>query len=375
VDGAALVPWDVWLDRNVEDGDMVTISGGQADYFRVMNRCLKLYDDLYLQFQFFNELPDPEFPMARAASLSDTKNKNALIRVIYQDRLPQEYAFVDPIGGLSANMALGWPVIHVKDRYEDPRLFGDFSWNPILIPSEFAHALHFSMLSGTTRTAIAAGYSAWLCWDVASGQDGTHDLTQVTDTTVAFIEAMDHFSHRFADFIQSVRSGNLTAARLEQRLKLLAEELDERAEDFQTTVVAGEGVQVVMKFSDREFRTTDVHIDRVFPFVEPDVDGPTLRRAFLTYELSPFAHELSPAGMINQGGGLVASSACQGADVEGAIYGAICLDFAQRVSLLRAMNTVWRSGAITFADYRAWIDANRSELSADLDEVAEKWGL
>ena len=378
IDGAMDVPWDVTQDLNVKDGDTKVMSGSgqQVDYYRVLNRCLEVYEAVFRQFHVFSELPDPDFPMGRRVLLSLTQGQLEVIGVIYKDRLPQDLAFVDATGVLSPP-GTGWPVIHIKEKNKDTGLFGEFGQRPSLIPAELSHALHFSRLHAPQRAYLEANYGAWICKDYVTGGGGTHDLTKETDPAVALIEAMDHFSHRFEEFIRLVRNGDLNSSRLKDRLDLLVRKMGDEAEDVTITEGLGvDGVRVAMTFRKLKFDTRGVKIDRVFPYVRQDAGGLDIRNAFVVYETSPFAYELSPAGVIDSDGAMHSSSHCRGNNVEGAIYGAIFLDFAKRVRSLRTtVNAFFRSKALSFEEYRAWIDANRSEFTSDLDAVVDTWKL
>ena len=171
---------------------------------------------------------------------------------------------------------------------------------------ELSHAIHFSLLTEAKRDRIASDYVRFIAFDIVGGRDGTHELDKETDPTVAFLEALDHFATRFAIF-QLRHPGRPIDTAL--RRDFLQHELD--------------GGRVA------------------------ELDGPLA------------------TGTVTPNDGLESSS------VEGAVYGAIFLDLARRtgVGLSRAVRAYFDSRAITFGQFRTFVDDQRPELSAALDDV------
>ncbi len=232
-----------------------------------------------------------------------------------------EAAFPDkfPIAILSFVEPVGifngqMPIAHVKP---DPRLFGSPSADRSLIPHELGHVFHFAALRPATRGQFEAGYLAYLATAAASGQPVTHDFAQTTNPLVAFIEAAGIFSERFFTFAKEV---------------------------------------------------------------EPDLSGTDLRRAFFRDELSSarslpgvLVDDCPRAGQ--QFGSVVVPSIAT-ASVEGAVYGAIYLDFARRVGLQEAVGLVLDSNATSFADLQTYVHGRgNAEWTDAIDAVAATWQM
>ena len=62
-------------------------------------------------------------------------------------------------------------------------------------------------------------------------------------------------------------------------------------------------------------------------------------------------------------------------DVEGAVYGAIFVDFASFVGLDFAASSYFKANAITFGQYREFINNRHPDHSAALEQVRSFWGL
>ncbi|CAI6096116.1 unnamed protein product [Clonostachys chloroleuca] len=71
----------------------------------------------------------------------------------------------------------------------------------------------------------------------------------------------------------------------------------------------------------------------------------------------------------------VVSPKFKGSDDEGAIYGAIFLDFARRTTLAIAVEAYYGSQAISFGQYKSWVHIKMSQHAADIDQVATDWNL
>ncbi len=64
-----------------------------------------------------------------------------------------------------------------------------------------------------------------------------------------------------------------------------------------------------------------------------------------------------------------------GGDVEGAVFGAIFVDFASTVGLDFAASTYFAANALTFGEYRGFINKHHPEHSETLEQVRRFWGL
>jgi hypothetical protein len=240
------------------------------------------------------------------------------LRYPENDLLAPGLTWVEPSG-----LTTGYPVLHIKHRSQEGRLFGEADANnatndPSLIPHELAHALHFSLLPANVRVAAEARYAGWIAGRVANGQPPFHNTTLATDPFVAYIEALGLFSERFFFFAKRVR---------------------------------------------------------------PDLSGAQLRQAFFRDELSAnpalgsgpaSLQRYTQVGRLN-GTGNVAPT-LTGDDVEGAVYGAIFLDFARREGLREAVGHVMRSKALEFDDWRNFVIRNTA-LDNSVTAVANAWGL
>ncbi|KAK4624430.1 hypothetical protein CLAFUW4_05411 [Fulvia fulva] len=62
-------------------------------------------------------------------------------------------------------------------------------------------------------------------------------------------------------------------------------------------------------------------------------------------------------------------------DVEGAVYGAVFVHFASLVTLATAVEADYRSDALNFSQYRAWILSNKPAHISAINQVKEIWGM
>jgi hypothetical protein len=206
------------------------------------------------------------------------------------------------------------PIVHIKP---DSRLFGSATADRSLIPHELGHVFHFAASRASTRAQFETGYLAALAGAAVTGGSLFHDFSQVTTPLIAYIEAVGIFSERFFFFAKRV---------------------------------------------------------------EPSLTGADLRRAFFRDELA--ANRSLPGVLINSvpRAGLLAGGAITpavtGANVEGAVYGAIYLDFARRVGLREAVGLVLDSNAMTFGELRTYVQGRgNAQWTAAIDAVATTWQL
>jgi hypothetical protein len=319
--------FDHYTDFSVMDGGTVTLnstnSAGNLNNFRILNRAFEVHDKVLRQFQVFNS----DFPLGRKRSLDDTRKSRKRIEVFFPSALVVKLAFVEP-----KSIHTGYPIIHIGSNdgsaplnSPNNRLFGD---DPKLVPAELSHALHFSYLTEQQRHDIAVRYGGFIVSDWVLGGGGTHSMLKDTDPMVAFLEAFDHFVHRFDRFI----TANPTLTGVPLRNGFILAELNS-TEQFALngTAVTGFGT----------------------------LNGALRRGAF------------TPNPQFVSGGARSATS------IEGSVYGAIFLDFARRpgVGLRTVVNAFVRSKALTFGEFRTWIQSNAPSLLPALNQVSQAWGL
>lgn len=315
---------DHFNDFSIADGGTITITNANSqnnfNHFRILNRCIEVYDNVLRQFQVFSS----EFPLGKKNTLDNTRKSRQRLEVSFPSSIVVQLAFVEP-----KSIHTGFPVIHIGNidgRFpiDDPsnRLFGN---NPMLIPAELSHALHFSHLNENQRHDITVKYGKFIVTDFLLGGGGTHSMLKDTDPLVAFVEAFDHFVHRFDRFIRA--NPNLTGVPL--RNGFIRAELDSREQFDRNT---------------RGFGTMSGNLSTGIFTPNP---------AFLTRGRN------------------------SATSIEGSIYGAIFLDFARRpgVGLRTAVNAYIRSKALSFGEFRTWVRRNLPNLRTQLDDVVSTWTL
>jgi hypothetical protein len=301
-------PIDHWVDfPGVRDLETHVIGGPaeQRNRFRVINRAAEAYDRVFRQFEPF--ATRGEFPLGQPTSLSEGRDRARRLELMFPDAGPQPLAFVEPKG-----LTTGFPVVHMKAHGADQRLFGGNGRYPTLVPGELAHALHFSLLTEAQRDQLAAAYVRFIVADWTNQGKGTHELDKITDPTVAFVEALDHFATEFTIF----------------RIR--------------------------------------------FPSV---ASGSAARRAFIEDQLArdvvgTISGPLETGTITPKAG--IAGSSIEGA-VYGAIF--LDLARRTRIGLSRAVRAFFDSKATTFGQFRTWVDANRPEMTPALDEVSTTWNM
>lgn len=320
LDGNTPGPFAVNQDTSITDGATVNIhtAARQHDHYDILNRCLLTYDVVFRQFRPFSDGAHTDFPLGRAATLRATKDQQRRIELSFPSNIPvPSLSFTEP-----ASAATGFPLLQIRSRASDGRLRGDGGMHPTLIPSEFAHGLHFSLFSQAVRNSLETDYLGFITTDIANGGDGTHSMGKRTTPMVAYVEALDNFSDRFSEFVRQVIQGGT--------------------------------------------------VNRLRP-VQPTVQ---MRQAFFARELDGTQVEGVSVGRLNAQGRIVPSF--QGTDDEGAVYGCIFVDFARRKGLRTAVNAYLRSasaGVRTFGEYKSWIAQHEPENLADLTAAQQTWGL
>lgn len=323
--------------KSIRDGSTVNLNRNseQDDHYAILNRCLLTYDIVFRQFKPFASMRRPDFPLGRRRTLSATKDASKRIEVSFPSRFPGNgMSFVEP-----HSASTGFPLFHVRERrgpLADGRLFGEDVGDgsgrkrPTLIPAELAHALHFSLFTDAERNRIQTDYLGWLILDGAGGGTATHSPGTRTSPMISYIEALDLFSTRFAEFVRMRLQGN---------------------------------------------RST---------LLRPMTMTTQYRRDFLDDELSGnprIGNEpIGPIATLDAARNIVPNPQLIGrADDEGAIYGCIFLDFARRAGLRTAVNAYLMSaadnGALTFGQYKTWIRDRQPRRLAALEAAQRTWGL
>lgn len=329
LDGSLPIPVEVTQAFRVSNGDTININSEQEqqDHFRIMKRCLLSYDTVFRQFSPFNQRGRRAFPFGRASTIAQTKARVPRIDVVYPDTGRVPLAFVEPV-----SIGTGFPLIHLKhkdfkpdgDLETDRRLFGasDPRTDATLIPHELAHALYFALMPSLPRVATQARYLQWLGERVGAGLPPFHNTDLVTTPFIAWVESLGIFSERFFVFSRRQQS-SITGAAL--RDSFLRDELADAS---------------LLRDMTDYFKVASLDADgNVIPALEQE-------------------------------------------DVEGAIYGALFLDFARRVGLRevvgRYLNSV-RDHILQFDDFRNLITnddrSNNTDLRDPIREVANTWNL
>jgi hypothetical protein len=314
LDGGLAIPIPVSQTFTVGNGDTKEVPN-QRDHYRILDTCLEIYQTVWKQFRPYNRSSRGNFPLGRKANLRDTFASSKRIELSYPDLFPSERPFVEP-SGLNNS---GFPLAHIKDRTSNGRLFGEADatasqHDPSLLPHEMGHVFHFSTLAASTRVSIEGQYLGFILTNLA---DPTHAVNRQTTPFVAFIEAVGIFSQRFFAFSK---------------------------------------------------------------LVEPTLTGVALRRAFLLDELGSqrlddvLVDRYRSVGTRDTSGNVTPDF--QGSDFEGAVYGAIYLDFANRVGLKEAVGLVLDSNATNFAELKQYVQGRgNSAWQTAISAVAATWGM
>ncbi|KAL3430422.1 hypothetical protein BDV09DRAFT_199694 [Aspergillus tetrazonus] len=196
----ALLITPIWVDSVNHNGSVVNLNdpnAEKADHFRILNLALKNYDEVHRRFPPF--IRNGDFPLGKQNTFQATKDQARRIEIVFPDNPPQHLAFCEPM-----SLATGYPLIQLKGRNQDfdNRLFGDAGAGPTLIPSELSHALHSCLLDGNTRVQAERQYVEFLLSRIASRVGPSHNMGIRTSAAIAYIEAMDHFSSRFSEYLR-----------------------------------------------------------------------------------------------------------------------------------------------------------------------------
>ncbi len=302
--------------RNKGDGDRLNITRrnkNHFDHYLIMDRCYEVYETVFRPIPPFSGASHRQYPYGRSKSPADEHRRTPSVDCRYPETLaPGKLPWVQP-----RSLLTGVPLMHLKPQSVDARLFGSAKKKPTFIPHEFAHAIHFAKLSRFTRLELAFRYGRWIVKELAKGKSATHRTDKATDPLIAYVEAFGIFSQRFYFFATEVR---------------------------------------------------------------PDLKGSRLRKAFVDDELSA-----QPAlKKVLSGYVPIATRAADGSikprltgeKTEGAVYGVIFLDFADRTSLSTAVALFIKSGALDFGDYRKYTAGrSKGKYRSDLNAVAKTWKM
>ena len=320
-----------------------TVPGINIAHFRLLNQAFDAYHLVWRQFEPF--LSAGNFPLGRDArdDLETTRNQPKRIELIFPGPIQALSGIatalglpVPPNGILSYTDPVGtvdnWPRILVQPDPPETRLFTGSGALPngnrsgiTLVASEMAHALHFSLLTRAQRDSIRTNYLGFLIMQAINGLPVTHDIGAQTSPMVAFLEALDQFSHRLSESVRARLRTYPTSPPIAGRY--LLEEL--------------QGRNPLIPLEPRVARLT--------------IDNSGGQRRV----------EGRPAT------GLVLSGSLD----EGAIFGGVILSLGVRIGLKEVIETILASKKTTFGQFRTWFNTHRAAFSAELDDVVQEWGL
>ena len=302
--------------RNKSDGDVCNITTADKNHFEhfvIMDRCYQVYETIFRPIPPFTGTSRRRFPYGGSG-----KEPHELKRALEVDcRFPEKVSpgrlpWVQP-----QSIITSVPLMHLKPQSVDKRLFGTANRKPTSIPHEYAHAMHFASMPRRARVELALRYGAWIAKELLAGRSGTHRTDLSTAPLIAFVESIGIFSQRFWLFATEV---------------------------------------------------------------EPELRGPALRKAFVSDELSDTP---SLAGLLPNYKRVATRTArgkieprLTGQKVEGAVYGAIFLDFANRTSLSNALNLYLRCHGFSYGDYASFASKQRSGAYRNhLRAVGKTWQM
>lgn len=301
--------------RSKKHGARLNISRRDASfaYFDIAARCYETYDTVFRSIAPFNGVSRRSFPFGGATSAAhELKRKPAVDCRFPETIAPGKLPWVQP-----QSITGGRPLMHVKGQNVDSRLFGTAKKPATTIPHEYAHAVHFALLNGTQRWLLAAKYGLWIAGELSKGNAGTHRTDKRTAPLIAYVEAIGIFSQRYFTFATLVR---------------------------------------------------------------PDLQGAALQRAFVADELGeqPSLRKHLPGYVTitsrTKTGAI--KPKLRGASTEGAVYGALFLDLAQRLSLAQVVNMYLRCGSSDVRGFLSFADKQRrGSYREEIAAVASTWRL
>lgn len=310
--------------RNKKAGARLNVSRRDAsfDHYDIMARCYDTYETVFRPIAPFTGSARRAFPFGGAGDEPHELRRNPQVDCRFPETVaPGKLPWVQP-----QSVTGGRPLMHLKAPTVDSRLFGTKTKPATTVPHEFAHAVHFSLLSTTKRWLLAAKYGLWIATELAEGNSGTHRTEKRTAPLIAYTEAIGIFSQRFYLFATRVRP-DLSGEPL--RAAFVADELSPRPALSKLMP----GYVKIATRNDDGHDANDAHDRRL----EPRLHGPA---------------------------------------VEGAVYGAVFLDLADRLTLATVVNLYLRCGAFDvggFLDYVA--KQRRGSYRSAVRNVAATWGL
>lgn len=330
----------VYQDTSISNGDTINLNlnSEQDDYYAILNRAHLAYEIVFRPLSFFANQPSPDFPLGRKSSLRETRDQAKRIDLVYPDYSVAQLAWVEP-----KRLIDNFPLMHIKRRDIDPRLFGEGGHDPILIPHELAHALHFSSLSEAQRGRAQDKYAEFILTSPVSGVGPFHAFDERTTPEVAYIEAGGIFSENLMEFLRARQPGASTLVRPETITRSL-----------QSEFLHSEW----MRLTRNPFRILDSRPPLPLPL-------PRLPR-------NDFSPTQTSSPSRNR---FLRRPTVTGGDVEGAVYSAIFVDFASAVGLDLAASSYFAANAITFGEYRTYINSQFPEHSQALEQARRFWGL
>lgn len=335
----------VHQDVAITDGDTVNLNTNteQDDHYALLNRVHLAYDVAFRPLRYFANLPKPDFPLGRSANLRATRDQAKRIDVIYPDYSVAPLAWVEP-----KRLGDNFPLMHIKRREIDTRLFGEGGAAPTLIPHEISHALHFAMLTDSQRGRAQDEYADFILTSPISGVGPFHNFTALTTPEVAYIEAGGFFGENFVEFMRAMQPGASTLVQPEQI-----------TEETQASFVLAEWNRLTAP----SFLAMLLAVFTRF--------GNLIRA-----RLGRFTNPSPPSAFpLRQGNRQLVRPTVTGGAVEGAVYAAIFVDFAASVGLDFAASSYFAANAITFGEYRAHINSNHPEHAQTLEAVRSFWRL
>lgn len=287
------------------------------EHFVIMDRCYRVYENVFAGIAPFSGPRRGTHPFGGQNESAINHRRSPKVDCRYPEVLvPGKLPWVQP-----QSLTTSVPLMHLKGPNADRRLFGSKVRPATTVAHEYAHAVHFALLPSKRRWELSLKYAMWIGKELANGRSGTHRTEKKTSPLIAYIESIGIFAQRF---------------------------------DLFATAVA------------------------------PELTGRDLRAAFVADEMSAqpslaklmpgYAPLLTAPARGKRGTGLAPT--LTGSSTEGAVYGAIFLDFASRTSLANAVNLYLRCQDFSAA---GWLKLARTTRKGryrkDADAVARRWKL
>jgi hypothetical protein len=301
------------INKHVKNGDRINIIAS-ADHWDHF-RILNIMQEIYDKVwrQFAPYENRGDYPLGKKNTVRESFASNTRIELSFPDQFNPDPNSHNWVEPAGASNDMN-SLMHIRDI--NPQLFSSptNAWG--VLSHEAGHAMHFSALPPAKRVEIEARYLGYIATHLGHSD---HGLNIPTDSFIAYIEAIGIFSERFFFY-------NL--------------------------------------------------------FIEPTLTGRELRRSFTRDELGLQRMRADGSGNIPNFRPVAQANAnsftplITGNNKEGAVYGAIFLDFGKRIGLKSVVNYVLASGATTFAEFRSHvIGKNVAEHTAAINAVSATWGM